>query len=89
MMSAYTDFLAYTEGVYYPSQGAFKFNGQHIVKIIGWGKDVSGDYWIVQSAWGEDWGHNGYANVIAGKQEIGIDMVAIAPITTTMSFNDY
>jgi len=81
MMSAYTDFLSYSEGIYYPTQGAFKFNGQNIIKIIGWGSDVSGEYWIVQGSWGADWGTNGYAKVMAGKQEIGIDMVAIAPIT--------
>ena len=27
MMSPYTDFLTYKEGIYYPSQGSFKFNG--------------------------------------------------------------
>lgn len=89
MMSAYTDFLTYSEGVYYPSQGAFKFNGQNIVKIIGWGSDVSGDYWIVQGAWGESWGTNGYAKVMAGKQEIGIDLVGIAPVTVMQNFAEY
>jgi hypothetical protein len=78
----WADFLAYHDGVYFPTQSAFKFNGQNIVKIIGWGKDVSGDYWIVQAAWGDDWGQGGYASVLSGRQEIGIDGIAIAPMTT-------
>lgn len=87
-LTAYTDFLTYSDGTYYPTQGAFKFNGQNVVKIIGWGRDVTGEYWIVQGAWGQDWGNNGYAQVLAGKQELGIDMFAIAPIVTTMTFSE-
>ncbi len=89
MMNAYTDYLTYHDGVYYPAQGAFKFNGQNILKVIGWGKDASGEYWIVEQAWGEDWGQNGYAKVLGGKQEVGIDMIGIAPITTTMKYSEY
>ena len=67
-MSAYTDLPAYGEGIYYPDQNsAFKFNGQHIVKIIGWGGDMSGEYWLVESAWGSSWGEDGVAKVMAGK----------------------
>lgn len=36
-LTAYTDFLTYSSGTYYPTQGSFKFNGQNVVKIIGWG----------------------------------------------------
>lgn len=35
-MSPYTDFLTYAEGAYRRTEGAFKYNGQHLVKIIGW-----------------------------------------------------
>ncbi len=72
-MTAHTDFLTYKDGIYFPDQTAFKFNGQHVVKIIGWGGDMSGEYWLVQSAWGQDWGDNGVARVMAGRQELGID----------------
>lgn len=46
-MSAYTDYLTYEDGLYFPDQGSFKFQGQHVVKIVGWGADMNGDYWIV------------------------------------------
>ena len=67
-MFPYTDLPAYSEGVYSPDQSsAFKFNGQHIVKIIGWGGDMAGEYWIVESSWGESWGQGGTAKIHAGK----------------------
>lgn len=56
-MVVYTDFLTYKEGLYHRTEDSFKFNGQHIVKIIGWEKNSEGsDYWIVENIWGEDWG---------------------------------
>lgn len=35
-MTVYTDFLTYKEGVYHRSEDSFKFNGAHVVKIVGW-----------------------------------------------------
>jgi cathepsin B len=35
-MTVFTDFLTYKDGVYHRTEDAFKFNGQHIVKIVGW-----------------------------------------------------
>jgi hypothetical protein len=37
-MTVFTDFLTYKDGIYHRTEDAFKFNGQHIVKIIGWDK---------------------------------------------------
>merc|ERR1712061_498907 len=38
----------------------------HAVKIIGWGVMEGKSYWLIENSWGEDWGENGYAKVIAG-----------------------
>jgi C1A family cysteine protease len=58
-MIVYTDFLTYKEGLYHRTEDSFKFNGQHVVKIIGWEKNSEGsDYWIIENVWGEDWGEN-------------------------------
>ena len=35
-LSPFTDFLTYSEGTYQRSQDSFKYNGSHIVKVIGW-----------------------------------------------------
>ena len=41
-MVIYTDFLTYKSGLYHRTEEAFKFNGQQIVKIVGWEKNVEG-----------------------------------------------
>jgi cathepsin B len=41
-MTIFTDFLAYKEGQYHKTGDSFKFNGQHIVKIVGWEKTTDG-----------------------------------------------
>ena len=45
-MTPYTDLLTYREGIYSRTNEAFKFNGNAIVKIIGWETTPDG-----QSAW--------------------------------------
>lgn len=73
-MQPYTDFLAYKDGVYHKTPDAKKFTGQHIVKIIGWGKAMDGSTeWIIENTWGSDWGENGYAKISSGKGDINID----------------
>ena len=64
-MTVYTDFLPYREGSYHRTEDSFKFNGQHIVKIIGWDRSTEGqDFWIIENVWGSDWGENGYARIL-------------------------
>lgn len=41
----YEDFMNYKSGVYRHSSGGML--GGHAVKIVGWGKDDSGEHWIV------------------------------------------
>jgi len=65
-MTPFTDLLTYSEGIYHRTQDAFKFNGNLIVKVVGWEKGAEGDYWIVENTWGKDWGENGYARVMQG-----------------------
>ena len=76
----YTDLLTYKGGVYFPSEGAFKFGGSHAVKIVGWTKSIQGDAWIIENSWGPTWGEDGYANIMAGHKDIGLDVVALSPI---------
>ena len=48
-----TDFLTYKDGVYQRTQEAFKFQGQHVVKIVGWESlPDGGSAWIVENYWG-------------------------------------
>lgn len=81
-MTPYTDFLTYKSGTYFPSEGAFKFNGQQALKIVGWEKSMQGDVWIIENSWGPEWGENGYAKVMANHNDIGLDYLGIAPLPT-------
>jgi cathepsin B len=53
----YDDLLSYKGGVY--RRTSEKRLGGHLVKIIGWGKDDVGEYWLVANSWGTKWGENG------------------------------
>ena len=67
-MVPHTDFLAYKEGSYHKTQESFKYNGYHIVKIVGWSQSIDGsDEWIVENTWGESWGEKGYVKMIGGR----------------------
>jgi len=88
-MAPFTDFLAYKDGIYFPSEGAFKFNGQQVVKIVGWEKGMNGDNWIVENVWGSDWGSDGYASVISGHTDLGIDFIGISPKVIPMPLHEW
>lgn len=64
-MAVFTDFLTYKSGTYYRTEDSFKFEGQHVVKIVGWGKSPEGqDVWIFENTWGADWGEEGLGKVV-------------------------
>jgi hypothetical protein len=86
----YTDLLAYKGGSYHKTQESFKFNGQHIVKIVGWAQSIEGgDEWIIENTWGETWGEAGYGKVIGGRGDTQIDFYAIGPSVVPYSVYDY
>ena len=74
-----TDFLTYKEGIYSKTQESFRFQGQHIVKVVGW-ETLPDDSmaWIVENSWGEDWGDGGYARVASGNGETTLDFYALS-----------
>lgn len=89
-MVPFTDFLAYKEGTYHRTQESFKFNGYHIVKIIGWAKAIDGTTeWIIENSWGSDWGEKGYARMLGGRGDTMIDQYALGMTPMPYTVYDY
>ena len=66
-MTPNTDFLTYKDGIYARTSDSFKYNGNHLVKIVGWEYDPEGtSFWIVENTWGGDWGEDGFAKIMSG-----------------------
>ena len=67
LMKINYDFLNYKSGVYKKGINEKEFNGMHAIKIIGWGENEDGKYWIIENSWGKDWGENGCAKIAFGQ----------------------
>lgn len=75
----FKDFLVYKKGIYQVIEGTPRFQGGHIVKVIGWDRDESNnEYWIVENSWGETWGINGFAHIGMGQKQLLIEEFSLA-----------
>jgi cathepsin B len=79
--TVYEDFMTYKSGVYHHVSGAQL--GGHAVKIIGWGSDDQGSYWICANSWGASWGEAGFFRIAAGDSGIDAAAYACEPNLTT------
>ena len=68
-MRVFSDFYAYTGGVYSPSSSASS-GGLHAVVFVGY--NDAGGYWIVRNSWGDDWGEGGYFRIAYNTSSIGM-----------------
>lgn len=88
-MTPNTDLLTYSEGVYMRTPDAFRFQGHHVFKVVGWEETPDGsNAWIVENTWGSDWGQDGYAR-IASSGETQLDFFAIGLAVHPQSMADY
>ena len=55
--------------------GNLYFQQNHIVSIVGWGKDeeTGAQYWIVRNSWGVYWGEMGFFRIVMGPNSLGIE----------------
>lgn len=58
-------------GVYENSYGGVV--GNHLAKLIGWGKEGGLDYWLAVNSWGTGWGQNGLFKIRRGNNTVGIE----------------
>lgn len=80
-MEVYSDFMSYKSGVYAKTASA-TFLGGHAIKIVGWGKQGTVNYWIVANSWGTYWGESGYFRIAFGNCNIDTSGYAALPDLT-------
>ena len=78
----HNDFLTYKSGIYHPDYALYQYGGHQIVEVVGWGKNLTTniEYWVIKNSMGEDWGENGFANVVMGDEDLGISSIILAPL---------
>jgi cathepsin B len=72
--TVYQDFMSYSGGVYKHTTGSAV--GGHAVKIVGWGREETTDYWIAANSWGTSWGEQGYFRIAWDQGDISRNGVA-------------
>ncbi|XP_044005653.1 uncharacterized peptidase C1-like protein F26E4.3 [Aphidius gifuensis] len=75
-MEVYADFINYKAGIYKPSPDAL-FVGYSSIRIIGWGEESNGKFWIAANSWGTEWGENGYFKIAKGLQTCAIEYYVV------------
>jgi C1A family cysteine protease len=57
-------FTFYSSGVYYDTNCKYEYDDlDHAMVAVGYGSELSGDYWLVKNSWSDLWGDKGYIKV--------------------------
>jgi C1A family cysteine protease len=72
-MEVWSDFFAYSGGVYVKSSAAQRLSppGYHCICVIGY--DDNQQCWIIKNSWGANWGEGGFGRIRYGQADILID----------------
>lgn len=58
-------------GIYQYTAGGSQ--GDHAIRLLGWGQDDGIDYWLCANTWGTSWGMRGMFKIRRGSNECGIE----------------
>jgi C1A family cysteine protease len=72
-MEVWSDFFAYSSGVYVKSSAAKRLSppGYHCICVVGY--DDNQQCWILKNSWGAGWGENGFMRLGYGQSDLLID----------------
>jgi len=83
MFAVYADFMNYKSGIYTHETGLFQ--GNHDVKVLGWGVEEEVNYWLAANSWGPNWGENGFFRIAFGECSFDKALYACSPTSTNQS----
>ena len=61
-MATPKSFQLYKSGIYSNTQ-CYKYDVDHAVLLVGFGKFNDEEYWIIKNSWGVQWGESGFARI--------------------------
>jgi C1A family cysteine protease len=72
-MEVWSDFFAYSSGVYVKSASATRLSppGYHCICVVGY--DDTQQCWIIKNSWGAGWGDGGFIRIRYGQADLLID----------------
>lgn len=70
-ISVPSEFHNYTGGIFEDTTGNVDLT--HEISVVGYGVEDGKKYWLVRNSWGTQWGEQGFAKVIRGINNIGIE----------------
>ena len=47
-------------------------SGDHVVQLVGWGKEDGQAYWIVRNSWATVWGEDGFVRMAMEDNTCGL-----------------
>jgi cathepsin B len=65
----YRDFLVYKGGAFKVTPGTPRYQGEHVVKVIGWTTIEDTPVWIIENSLGTSWGDQGIGYIAIGQDE--------------------
>lgn len=66
-----TELHDYTSGIFEDKTGVVATN--HEISVTGYGEENGTPYWIFRNSWGSNWGEEGFAKIVRGKNNLGIE----------------